>query len=678
MTQSLNRLTQFWQELKRRKVVRVITVYAAVAFVILQLVEILAPSLRLPEWTMNFILVILIVGFIIAVILSWLYDIHPEGGIVKTEPAHKVKDENRAVSSNSWKIASYISFLVIVGFIVFHVISRNDKSDGIVILDKSIAVLPFVNDSPDQENDYFMNGYMMSILNNLSMIEDLRVIPRPSVEQYRNSTKPIPEIAAELDVNYLLYASGQMLGDNIRITIQLLRADEKTLWSNPYNRKIEEVEDHIALQSDIAQSVAKEIDAIITPEKVELIEKIPTTNLTAYYYYQRGREEYWRSRLNREYGTALKQAEFFFNKALEYDSEYALAYAGLAMVHYSKYYTWSRSGDQYSADFYQSKNLDSMNLLAQRAMDLDDQIADAYFAKGVYEQERGNLEEGLEYMNDALKINPNHTLAMLGAASIYGDLYDFVNKLTMLHKAASMEHGSPLPVIYYELFEEYWDMDFPEKSLHYLDEYLSLSGDSITYFTIRYFWEHQAGNQEKANELAAAAYAVDSTNPDAIHYMGRSNLDSKRFKEAYPYYLKYFSQLETSGDLDVNDMHRMGHVLWMTGRKEEAQHYFQEMIDLCKRHIEINSGYGRGAASFDLAGIYAFMGEKDSSYYYLEEFSRTNSQLFILLNFLKFSDPLFESIRQEDRFQKLLQDMEDKHRAEHERVRQWLEENDML
>ena len=81
-----NKLSQFWQELKRRKVVRVITVYAAIAFVILQLVEILAPSLRLPEWTMNFILVLLIVGFIITVIVSWIYDIHPEGGIVeKTE-----------------------------------------------------------------------------------------------------------------------------------------------------------------------------------------------------------------------------------------------------------------------------------------------------------------------------------------------------------------------------------------------------------------------------------------------------------------------------------------------------------------------------------------------------------------------------------------------------------------
>ncbi len=142
-----NKLAQFWQELKRRKVLRVITVYAAVAFVILQLVEILAPSLRLPEWTMNFILVILIVGFIIAVILSWVYDIRPEGGIVKTEPVHKVKEEDVPKSSSSWKIASYISFVVIVGLIVLNVIPRTKRVIEKEILEKSIAVLPFINDS---------------------------------------------------------------------------------------------------------------------------------------------------------------------------------------------------------------------------------------------------------------------------------------------------------------------------------------------------------------------------------------------------------------------------------------------------------------------------------------------------------------------------------------------------
>jgi hypothetical protein len=112
-----NKLSKFWQELKRRKVTRTITVYAAAAFVILELVSIIVEPLRLPEWTLPFIIVLLCVGFIIAIILSWIYDVHPEGGIVKTEPAHNVKAEPVPLSSKSWKIASYISFVVILALI---------------------------------------------------------------------------------------------------------------------------------------------------------------------------------------------------------------------------------------------------------------------------------------------------------------------------------------------------------------------------------------------------------------------------------------------------------------------------------------------------------------------------------------------------------------------------------
>jgi hypothetical protein len=140
-----NKLSQFWQELKRRKVTRTITVYAAAAFVILELLSIIIEPLRLPDWTLQFAIVFLCIGFIIAVILSWIYDVHPEGGIVKTEPVHKVKEEDIPKSSYSWKIASYFSFVVIVGLIVLNIIPRSKLSNTKGILDKSIAVLPLDN-----------------------------------------------------------------------------------------------------------------------------------------------------------------------------------------------------------------------------------------------------------------------------------------------------------------------------------------------------------------------------------------------------------------------------------------------------------------------------------------------------------------------------------------------------
>jgi len=447
------------------------------------------------------------------------------------------------------------------------------------------------------------------------------------------------------------------------------------LFFKEYDRDYKDI---IVVQSEVAKTIAKEIEVAITPEEKELIEKIPTTSLTALDFYQRGREEYWSSLLNREYWSRLEKAEYFFNKALEYDPDYASAYAGLAMVYYSRYFTATTSGDQYSADYYLSKNLDTMNLLAKKALLLDDQIADVCFAKGMYEQESGNLDESLDFFEQALNINPNHAMALTGAASTYRYLYDYVNGTKLIHEAERLERGALLPIIYNDLSGAYENMDFYEKSLQYLNHLLSITGDSITYLTFRYVEEFLQGNQEVANKLARSAFAVDSTSIDAILYMGRAFLDSKRYEEAYSYYSRYFSQLETTGDLDVNDMNRMGHTLWMVGQRDEARYYFSQMIEHCRRHIEMNSSYGRTGATFDIAGVYAFLGEKDSAYFYLEELTRTNWQVSYSLNMLNGLDPLFESIRQEDRFQKLLRDMEDKHRAERERVLKWLEENDML
>jgi len=218
--------------------------------VTLELVSIIVEPLKLPEWTLPFFIVLLCVGFIIAIILSWIYDINPEGGIVKTEPAHKAKEEEKPVGSNSWKIASYISFVVIVALIVLNAIPKGDRLDDFPILEKSIAVLPFINDSPDQERMYFINGIMEAILDNLCKIEDLRVPGRTSVEQYRDNPKPIPVVAEEMNVSYVLEGSEHRDGNNVRLFVQLLDGkNDKHIWSKSYDADIEEI---FSMQSEIA------------------------------------------------------------------------------------------------------------------------------------------------------------------------------------------------------------------------------------------------------------------------------------------------------------------------------------------------------------------------------------------------------------------------------------------
>ena len=386
-----NNPLSFWQELKRRKVIRVIIVYAAVAFVILQLAEILAPSLRLPDWTINFILVVLIVGFIIAIILSWIYDLHPEEGIVKTEPAYKVKDEDQHSSSKGWRIASYISFVVIFGLIVLNIIPRNKRSEVKEILDKSIAVLPLEYLSANPENEYLANGVLDAITGHLSLIEGLRVMPRTSIEQYRENKKSAKEIGEEIDVSYLIEGSFLMIEDQVKLTIQLVAAAEGDhIFFKEYDRNYSDI---FTVQSEVAQTIAKEIEVAITPEEQQRIEKIPTTSLTAYDFYQRGRDEhenYWSGISSRE---ALERAEDLYHKALEYDSTFALAYTGLAMVYHSKYY-WPT--------FLNENFLDSMLILADIALSYDNQLAEAYVLRGYYNERHNQKEQAIKEYDKAI------------------------------------------------------------------------------------------------------------------------------------------------------------------------------------------------------------------------------------------------------------------------------------
>jgi len=400
MPQPINKLSQFWQELKRRKVARVITVYAAAAFVILELTDIVAPSLRLPEWTMNLILVLLIVGFIIAVILSWIYDVHSEKGIVKTAPAQKATEAQAPPSSKSWKIASYISFVVIVGLIVMNVVPRSGKKE---ILDKSIAVLPFLDKSiavrpfkslsDDLEKQYLADGVMDAILLDLSKIKDLRVLSNTSVEQYRETDKTASEICKELDVAYLLEGSFQKYGDQARLIVQLIESGkEDHVWAEKYDKNWEDI---FSVQSEVAQSIAKEIQAFITPEEKLLIEKEPTKNLEAYDYYLLG--QHYLSNFYQD--DDLWKAIAYYQQALDLDSTYALAYSGIAFVYLNL---------NSSALLSPNEAYPKAKAYAMKALELNEELSNAHYLLGSikknFEYDFAGAER--EYIR-ALEISPN-------------------------------------------------------------------------------------------------------------------------------------------------------------------------------------------------------------------------------------------------------------------------------
>jgi TolB-like protein/Tfp pilus assembly protein PilF len=673
MAQKSNNLERFWRELKRRKVVHVITVYAAVAFVILQLVDMVSQPLHFPEWTQGFIIVLLCIGFVIAIFLSWIYDITP-AGVKKTKPVSAIKhsDQATAPTSSGWKIATYISSVVIIALIAFNFISRRNLSTDISKLEKSIAVIPFRNESTDTTNAYFINGIMERITTNLQMIKEFRVIGRTSVEQYRNNkTKSIPEIAKELGVSFIIEGSGQKYGNSFSLVVQLLKAKgkENHLWAHTYDQEIKEVNDYIRIESEIAQSIATELKAVITTEEKQLIEKPPTGNLTAYDFYQRGREEYAKYVIDNTKRTELERADFLYHEALKYDSTFAQAYTGLASVYWEKHF-W---------ESYLSENLlDSVLILSNIALSYDNQLSEAYTIRGNYYGSLENKEQAIKEYDRAIKLNPNDAMAYFRKGEMYID-YDLVKSIDNLLKAASRYRGSLLPSLLRQIGYVLLQAGFVDKDKEYSQEAFKLDGDSMQNYKSLANIEFCSENYKMAVEYLGKAYKMDSSNRNIQWLLGHHNVFFGQYKESLKYFKKWLEGSLPLSEANLFGMHRVGWAYWKNGDKEKADYYFNEQIKYCNRMKELGRVYGINARIFyDLAGVYAFRGDKAKAYENLRN-SYNQEQALLLWGVSSIKhDPLFDSIRKEPEFQQMLRDVEAKYQAEHERAKKWLEEQGML
>ena len=265
--------------------------------------------------------------------------------------------------------------------------------------EKSIAVLPFINDSPDQENTYFINGVMEEILGNLQKIKALRVISRTSVEPYRDRKKPVREIAEELGVNYIVEGSAQKYGSAFRLRAQLIKAEhESHLWGESFQLKITDVEDIFDIQIRIAKSVAEELKAVISPEEKKLIEKIPVADLAVYDEYLKARSYVYDGR--RE---ALNKALQFLTSGVAKNPGWAPLYAGLAEA-----WLWMQQNGYEQPSVTGPKILENLD----KAMELDPDLAEAHYLSAMIAHlVDWDWEKSEKEFLRALAINPNDALS---------------------------------------------------------------------------------------------------------------------------------------------------------------------------------------------------------------------------------------------------------------------------
>lgn len=355
MSTLIRRLQSFIGELKRRHVTQVAVAYGIIAFGVMQVADIFFPALKLPDWTITVLAALLIMGLPISVCLAWAFDITPAG--LRATDEVKLRSGPTRLAT-----ASLLILCVAVGggFFAVRLSTANHSVNA-------IAVLPFENMSGDPDNEYFSDGITEDVLTQLSKFNDLKVISRTSVMQYKKAPKPMREIANELRVGAILEGSVRRVGNNVRITAQLIDAsNDKHLWAESYDRNINDI---FEVQSEIATEIAEALRNKLTPETRANLERLARQAADPHAY-----EEYLRG-LHHAAAGRRTESNAHLERAIEINPRYAPAHAALARNYYFMGFVGGHAPQVIAPKLRDA---------ARQALELDDGLADAHATYGLY------------------------------------------------------------------------------------------------------------------------------------------------------------------------------------------------------------------------------------------------------------------------------------------------------
>ena len=385
----------FLAELKRRNVYKVAVAYAVVAWLVIQAASIFLPAFNAPQWAMQIIILILVVGFPIALAFSWAFEITPKGIVRESEV-----NPNASITHHTGrKIVALTIVLAVIatGLLIFQFIrARSTPSSAVTISNKSIAVLPFDNLSGDPQNAYFSEGVHDEILTRLAKIAELKVISRTSTQRFKSTPNDLRQIAQQLGVANILEGSVQKANDQVRVNVQLINAlTDAHLWADTYDRKLTDI---FAVETEIAKAVADVLQAKLTGSEQHVIAARPTENTEAHQLYFKGRF-FW----NKRTGNDLKKSIDYFQQAIAADPNYALAYAGVADGYvWLPGYTVGTPRDCYP----------KAAAAAKKALELDGTLAEARtsLALAIWLYDFDSSQAIREFQR-AIELNPNYAIA---------------------------------------------------------------------------------------------------------------------------------------------------------------------------------------------------------------------------------------------------------------------------
>jgi TolB-like protein/Flp pilus assembly protein TadD len=658
-------MTGFFDEVKRRKVYRVAAAYVIAAGGAIQLASASFPAWELPNWALRLVIVLLLLGFPIALMLAWAYDITAQGvRVTPTTPAHGRHRRRNVIML----VASGVIISAAAGFFLLPGVSARK-------IDKSIAVLPFENLSDEKENAYFADGIQDDVLTNLSKIGDLKVISRTSVMSYRGRASNVREIGKALGVATILEGTVRRIGNRVRVNVQLINVEnDEHLWAEDYDRDLTDV---FAIQTDLARQIVRELQAKLSPMEKAQIERKPTENSEAYLAFLEAHDLFTRMD---KFRSNTEKAEQLFEKATKLDPNFAAAFAGLAWVEDWMYHDFDPT----------PARKEKARTAAETAIRLQPDLPEAHLALGFYHYycER-NYQAALDEFAIAKRSLPNSAEVYMAIGAIERRQGKWAESTVNLEKAASL---SPMDAWVLEnLAHNYRANKNFETADKLFDRAIAAAPNSLSARAqkaeLAVDWKGDLSVMEK--ELAKMPPAVD---PDGLVTFARVQL--LLLQRKFPDALALLKQLPQ--DVSQHKPRELfdGAIYTFLNDKERALSAFErarpiaekalrESPDDASRHVTLGvilAGLGKKDAAIAegkravelrpesqdaldgpkttvaLAQIYAWTGESDQALQLLDRSLSTPNG--VTLAFLRL-DPMWDPLRNDPRFQALI----DKHAA---------------